>query len=627
MYMYEYMICGTLSSMDSTVKLWLKIKDKSNVVTAIPLREGETLFGRGGEADVVLPGCKVSARHCLVTRLGNEIAFQDLNSTWGTQYNGNKSASGTMSVGDILEIGRTELLLCDELTTDVEEPQEAKGLDWEPFTLFLQELQRANDTKGLVKSLLFGLVDIVSAERGFVLLESDESKKLEPVISHSLPSDEDLVSVSSTIYRQALKNVETVLVENSLLDSRCLGALSLARPEKPLTIICCPLGKKKPFGVLYLDRPAASPMDEQSINVIETIANLTASLLEAAETRQELKRTRNRLEALNILAWEKERFILGESEVSRQLSKLLRTAAKQDVTVLITGETGTGKEMVARTLHRLSPRFDGPFVPVNCAALPPSLIEAELFGAEKGAFTGADKAKAGRFQLAEGGTLFLDEVGELPLDVQIKLLRVLQEREVTPVGGTGAVPLDFRLLCATNRDLDRAVKEGELRPDFYYRINVFNIQVPPLRERKEDIIPLANHFLASCCERFGRQKISFSPSVELELTSSNWPGNVRELKNAIERAVVMSEGPMIETLFLNGERNVANDSEGIGLANLPQGFDAAQDLFRRIFIERTLLAHMGNVSAAAKAMGLTRPTLYRHIKLLGIDIEELCKKS
>ena len=238
--------------------------------------------------------------------------------------------------------------------------------------------------------------------------------------------------------------------------------------------------------------------------------------------------------------------MVGESEALRGALEAIAAVAPMDATVLIHGETGTGKELLARRVHMMSPRRTKPLVTVNCAALPAALFESELFGHEKGAFTGALSRTPGRFERAHGGSLFLDEIGELPLELQAKLLRVLQEKEFERLGGTSPIRVDVRVIAATNRDLGEAVTTGRFRADLYYRLHVFPIRVPPLRERKEDIARLAGHFVSRYASRFGRRIETISTPALHALLTHSWPGNVRELENVIERAVILSRGPELE---------------------------------------------------------------------------------
>jgi len=287
--------------------------------------------------------------------------------------------------------------------------------------------------------------------------------------------------------------------------------------------------------------------------------------------------------------------------------------AKTNATVLINGESGTGKELVARLLHRESLRVRGPFVPVNCAGLTESIIESELFGHVKGAFTGAVRAKKGKFELAEGGTLFLDEIGEIPLNVQVKLLRVLQEREVERVGGEEPIKIDVRLVCATHRDLESMVKVGEFREDLYYRIKVIVLRLPPLRERTEDIPEFAEHFRQRANERNGRNVEGFAAAALERLTQYSWPGNVRELENVVEQAVVLVRGATIEAEDLPEE--ISGDRGPQDVLRIAVGTTLA-DSERELILE-TLRKVGGNKTQAAKILGIGVRTLYRKLDEYG----------
>jgi DNA-binding NtrC family response regulator len=243
--------------------------------------------------------------------------------------------------------------------------------------------------------------------------------------------------------------------------------------------------------------------------------------------------------------------IIGEDGKLRQVSQQLHRAAATDATVLLEGESGTGKELFARALHALSPRADGPFVAINCAAIPESLLESELFGYEKGAFTGATQRKPGRFELAHRGTLFLDEIGDLPLALQAKILRAIEEKRFERVGGTQSLHVDVRIVAATNRNLKQRVTERHFREDLYFRLSVFPIQIPPLRERGDDVLILARHFVDRFCKDLNKKPLTLSPTAIEELQAYSWPGNVRELQNCIERAVILTEGDSIHQRHLN----------------------------------------------------------------------------
>ncbi len=328
---------------------------------------------------------------------------------------------------------------------------------------------------------------------------------------------------------------------------------------------------------------------------------------------------RSRLEKENRLLKESVKgrlTIIGDSQAIRSLREQVELAAKGFSKVLITGESGAGKELVARLLHELSARKDMPFVEVNCAAIPQELIESELFGHEKGSFTGAQENRKGKFELADGGSLFLDEVGDMSLPTQAKVLRAIETQEFQHVGGARNIKVDVRLIAATNKDLAREVKSGNFREDLYYRLNVIPIVVPPLRSRKEDIPALVNHFLKALAAEYGRSPKRITPEAVKRLSSYPWPGNVRELKNTVERLVIMNTAENIEErdlLFLSNEPRM-EDYFGYG------ALKEAKDAFERDFLAKKLAENHWNVSKTAEMLGVERSNLHRKIKSYGIEI-------
>jgi transcriptional regulator with PAS, ATPase and Fis domain len=296
----------------------------------------------------------------------------------------------------------------------------------------------------------------------------------------------------------------------------------------------------------------------------------------------------------------------------KQIYSLIETVAQFDTTVLIYGETGTGKELVARTIHQCSHRSGGPFVPVSCSALSSSLLESELFGHVKGAFTGAIKDRRGRFEIAKGGTVFLDEVGTLSVDIQVKLLRTVQERVVERVGSSEPIPIDVRIMAATNRNLSELVAKNQFREDLYYRLKVFQIDVPPLRERRLDIPVLADSFIERFNKLYSRKVIALSIAAKEQLMRYFWPGNVRELENAIEHAMVLATGKIIEPPHLPPEiRHMKTN----GSPPPPPERDLGTEEDN---VRRALAAFGGNVTHAAASLGVHRTTLWRKMRELGI---------
>jgi two-component system nitrogen regulation response regulator NtrX len=311
--------------------------------------------------------------------------------------------------------------------------------------------------------------------------------------------------------------------------------------------------------------------------------------------------------------------MVGDSQAMAQLRDQVATAAPTNGRVLIYGENGTGKELVARTVHALSRRRSATFVEVNCAAIPEELIESELFGHVRGAFTGAVADRRGKFEVADGGTIFLDEIGDMSLKTQAKVLRVLQEQTMEPVGGTNRIKVDARVLAATNKDLQTEIRNGHFREDLYFRLNVIPVFVPPLRERPEDIPLLAEHFMAEFAREYGRRIKGFHPTAMSILRHYQWPGNVRELRNVIERLMIMAPGEAIsadDLGFLDG-----NGPSRASAAPVPTEritLHEARDRFERDLILRTLAEQQGNMSRTADVLGVERSNLYRKMRAFGI---------
>jgi two-component system response regulator HydG len=332
---------------------------------------------------------------------------------------------------------------------------------------------------------------------------------------------------------------------------------------------------------------------------------------EARQLREENKRLKKEIKSRTLSGRNRP---AGAAPGFAEVLKLAETVATTDSTVLITGESGTGKEVVARYIHTLSPRADGPFLSINCGALPESLLESELFGHVKGSFTGAVKDKEGLLVAAGGGTFFLDEIGEMSPSTQVKMLRAIQEREVIPVGSTKSIPVDVRLVAATNRDLEEEIARGSFRSDLYYRLNVIQLHLPPLRERREDVPLLAGHFLARAST--DGEEFTLADDTLAALVEYDWPGNVRELENALERAVVVSTGPVITRQALP-KRVLEAPPPRLGVVDLPP--NPTMEVVERAYILWVLQSEGGNKTRAAEVLGIDPSTLYRKLNRYGID--------
>src|SRR2546426_1011482 len=345
-------------------------------------------------------------------------------------------------------------------------------------------------------------------------------------------------------------------------------------------------------------------------NRLRTILQNASALL---GTRTELEVTRRKLRDAGSLG-----SLVGSSKKMQEIFRLIEMVAPSTASVLITGASGTGKELVARTVHDLSPRHGKPFIPINCAAIPETLIESEVFGHEKGAFTGALERRTGCFELAEGGTLLLDEIGEMPVATQAKLLRVLEDRKLRRLGSKVETTVDVRVLAATNKVPEEAVARGELRNDLYYRLNVFNIHMPPLREHKEDVPELVERLLGEMSEKHGRKVAVVSEAVLNLFHNYSWPGNVRELRNTLERAVIVCDGAVIETRHLPpgfGQTTVRTSAEDPDAVRLGVG-TTVEEAERRLIL-KTLEATNNNKTRAAEILGISLKTLHNKLKEYG----------
>ncbi len=398
--------------------------------------------------------------------------------------------------------------------------------------------------------------------------------------------------------------------------------------KKDISFICVPVKVgKETVGALSADRIFSEEVSlEEDVRFLSIVASMFAR---AVKLRQTMEEERQRLleENARLQSELKDRYcpenIIGNAKTMHAVYELIRQVAKSDATVLIRGESGTGKELVAHAIHHTSLRAGKPYIKVNCAALPETILEAELFGYEKGAFTGALTTKKGRFELAQGGTIFLDEVGDFSPATQVKLLRVIQEREFERVGGLETIKADVRILAATNRDLEQLVEEGTFRHDLYYRLNVFPIHLPPLRERKSDILLLADHFV----QRYGQanhkdiRRIS-TPAIDM-LMAYHWPGNVRELENCVERAVLLSEDGVIHGHHLPPSLQTA-ESSGTSIAATLQ---ATLDNVEREMIVEALKSTRGNMAKAAQMLGITERIMGLRVHKHGINSRRFRTKA
>ncbi len=457
------------------------------------------------------------------------------------------------------------------MTHDLSTGTGTKTLDLRTVIKAAQTISGEIVLKTLLEKLIHIIIENAGAQRGFLILENDnnlfieaagsvEKEELNAPSSIPLQMSGDSTQLPLSIINYVKRTRENVLIPDAGKDSQFAND-DYIQKSNPKSILCMPiLDKGNSIGILYLENNLISnAFKPERLEVMQILSSQSAISLQNAKLYEELRKAlieveqlKDQLQAENVYLQEEIKLhhnfdeIISTSESFKNVLKKVEQVAATDATVMILGETGTGKELIARALHTISSRKERPLVKVNCAALPATLIESELFGHEKGAFTGALSSKKGRFELADRGTIFLDEIGDLPLDLQSKLLRVLQEGEFEKVGGTQGYKVDVRVIAATNRDLDKAVNSGEFREDLFYRLNVFPIKSPSLRERKEDIPVLVNHFIKKYGAKIGKNIEIVPKSVMDTLHAYDWPGNVRELENTVERALIISSGKELE---------------------------------------------------------------------------------
>jgi transcriptional regulator with GAF, ATPase, and Fis domain len=592
---------------------------------------GELTVGRDADNAVRMEDVWVSAHHCTISESEGRHILRDLESHAGTFVNGIPVKQRELTNGDEVAIGNSLFVFQEEkagrspsgsVKMDEEEVADVQAVELPPEELpnltpeglaalepsarmgrnlsALLRISRAigslRDEESLPWQLLGMIFDVIPAERGAILLVEGTSEEVrEQVAWDRVRGPEHPVHVSQGVLRQVLRDRAPVW--------NC-GAGRKSRQA----FVCVPMASNgRTLGVIYLESNNVVFTDED-LELLAAIAGLGVVGIENARQFERLKAENQRLQAEVSLTHD----MVGRSARMREVYEMVQRVAASDSTVLICGESGTGKELAARAIHKNSTRKEQVFVGLNCAALTETLLESELFGHEKGAFTSAVNQKKGYLEVAEGGTIFLDEIGELSPILQAKLLRVLQEREFVRVGGTRPIKIDVRFLAATNKDLPKEVREGKFRADLFHRLNVISLMLPPLRERPEDLAELAEYFIARYAKKCDRRVTGISEEALACLRQHDWPGNIRELENAIERAVVIG----------NSEKILAEDlQEGLqdGRAcpdSAPAKYHEGVREFKRQMILSALEQANGNITEGAKLLGVHANYLHRLMRNL-----------
>lgn len=571
-----------------------------------------TSVGSDPDNDVQLLEADLQPTHAQFVRDGGDVVIVGM--LRDMIVNGRREKRVRLDDGDVIRLGRVKMtyyareenapLPGGARPSEQEQVPAEVLLAYRRILEFTERIAANAPTSQLIETILDSVIELAGADKGFLVL-MEGSRPVVRVARQVEQADVQLSleQLSDSILRKVIETREA-LVMGSESDEIWKASESVVNLQLS-SVMCCPLIERDELrGLLYVGSHRASKrFDESSLEVL-TIFSAQASLLLAQaqridDMRSERAQLSQRLETHQLGR------LVGACPSMREVFRRVRKVASTDISVLITGETGTGKELIAREIHDASRRKDGPFVVVNCGAIPGALLESELFGHTRGAFTGAERTRDGRFQAANGGTLFLDEIGEMPLELQVKMLRALQERVVSKVGDSGSEPVDIRVLAATNRVLEDEVKAGRFREDLYYRLDVVNVQLPPLRDRGDDLEALAKFFLARAARDQDRKIRGFSKSCLVAMRKYSWPGNVRELENRISKAVVLAESNILTAADLDIQPE--DIEEVMPLAE-------AKERFQARYIDMVLERNAGNRTKTARELGVDPRTVFRHLE-------------
>ena len=612
------------------------------------VKERLITIGRAADNLIKIKDTKSSRYHCRISSKDDNWIIRDLDSHNGTLLNGKNIKEENLRSGDHIHIGLTNILF------EIKE-EEALWEDEQTAMLNLFEIEKERDNlrklllvslainreldlQKLLDAILDSAIEVTGAERGLIVLDKDGSMNI--AVARNFKKEEIAQAeseISFSVLREVRKKGLPVITDNASRDSRFDGSISV-HGLSLRSIICLPLNMRdKVIGVLYLDnRFEMGAFSQANLRLVEAFSNHVALALQNARLYEESKHSREELKKTNFnlsktvddqsrvlsllergglevpLKYDYKYFI-GGSRAMREVFSLLDKITDSAIPVLIQAESGTGKELCARAIHFNGPRKNRPFVTENCAALPETLLESELFGHTRGAFTGADRDRKGLFELTDGGTLLLDEVADMSPAMQAKLLRAIETGEIRLVGARNTIKVDVRIIATSNRHLKKMVEDGEFREDLFYRLNGITVSLPPLRDRREDIPVLVNHFLAKAAQESGGKKRHIDRKCIALMTEYDWPGNVRELENEVKRMVALSSDTITHVLMseriLTGKAPSTPVPADIGEAGLKAATQDVVEAFERDVIMRVLEETNWKKSEAARRLKISRPTL------------------
>jgi transcriptional regulator with GAF, ATPase, and Fis domain len=591
---------------------WVKPEGRPQI---FPLYKKITSIGKAGGNDVPIRAEGMADYHARIVFDGKEFNLDEADPNGEIKINGKKKRRSKVMHGDKITLGVVELafsifdetVVVDDGEDDDErdENREAELAGLRKLHEFSERLMASTSLDEQLSALIDAIVDVTHAGKGFLILIADGQPKVTVARNLEQQNLPDAVKhLSDSILQTVIRTKKPLIVSDALHDTH-FGSSESVMNLQLASVMCAPLiAQGQLLGVLYVGNDnVRSLFAEKSLDMLTIFAGQASLILQNALLLDQLKTDVVNLEGK--LEMRKFGDIIGSCPSLIEVFNKVEKVATTNINVLITGETGTGKELIAREIHRRSPRMNQPFVVVNCGAIPENLMESELFGHVRGAFTGAVATRNGKFQAADGGTLFLDEIGEMPVALQVKLLRALQEKIVMKVGDTKPEPVDIRVIAATNRDLELEIQRGGFREDLYYRLNVVNLHLPPLRERGDDVVVLAKYLLGKYSEEFGAKVKGFTPNALIAMKKYDWPGNVRQVENRIKKAIVLCDKTLI------GPEDMDLFPEALSPI---QTLTQAREDFQRRYILEVLERNNGNRTKTARDLGVDPRTIFRYLE-------------
>ena len=580
----------------------------------VALTKPITSIGRTPDNDIVLDAPGVEPHHAVVHFDGSSFVLQAVTRSCVILVQDKKKKKHTLSHHDRVTLGEVDLdfdMFSGPMARRAVDEGEAQAKDFElrgfrRLQSFSQQLFGEYEIAPLLEGMMDAVIELTRADKGFLILAHGEDLDIRVARNVAQETIKGAIEqVSDSIIAKVVRRKEALIVSDALSHAEFKSAHSVINLQLS-SVMCAPLVHKgELIGVIYVgNENIANLFEQRHLDLLKVFASQASLILANALLVNDLKIDRDELSQ----RLEDMRFgsIIGSCNAMREIFTHVEKVAAAQVTVLILGETGTGKELIATEIHNRSPRRNGPFVTINCGAIPQDLLESELFGHVRGAFTGAQSTREGKFQAAHGGTIFLDEIGEMPLNLQVKLLRVLQERTITKVGATKSEAVDIRIVAATNVNIEKAVAQGTFREDLYYRLNVVQLKLPPLRQRGNDVILIARYLITKICEELSLPRKELSPEAAQALTRFEWPGNIRQLENRLKKAIVLSDSDILTPHDLDLSVEVLQN-QALTLAD-------AKERFAFNYIMEALERHGGNRTQTAKELGVDPRTIFRYLE-------------